>query len=272
MTGVDADRVRITMDDGVAVVTLARPDKHNALDEAMIDSISAAAVRLGDDASVRAVVLHGEGPSFCSGLDLERLRRKAVNPSALVDAPDPLGNWAQRAARGWSVLPVPVIAAVHGNCLGGGAQLALGADLRLAAPDARISILEIAWGLVPDMGLTHHLPRLVPFDVAFELTVTGRILSGTEAAQLGLVTRTTPDPLQESLRLAREIAGKSPDAIRAAKRLLHDTWNRNDPSAVLLREATLQQRLIRQPNQIAAVAAGMAGEPARFADPTVDLT
>jgi len=164
-------------------------------------------------------------------------------------------------------VPAPVIAAVHGNCFGGGLQIALGADLRIAAPDAKLCVMEIKWGLVPDMGITQSLPRLVPIDVAKELTFTGRVISGEEADALGVVTRTADDPLAAALELAREIAGKSPDAVRAAKRLYDATWAGNDTAAALLLESELQTALIGSPNQLAAVMAGMNKQPPVFSDP-----
>jgi enoyl-CoA hydratase/carnithine racemase len=180
---------------------------------------------------------------------------------------DRLANFAQRVTYDWSLVPAPVIAAIHGNCFGGGLQIALGADIRIAAPDAKLSIMEIKWGLVPDMGITQTLPRLLPIDVAKELTFSGRVVPGIEAAAIGLVTRTADDPLAAALALADEIAQKSPDAVRAAKRLYDETWAGNDPAAALVRESVLQTGLIGTPNQIAAVMAGMSGEKPVFADP-----
>ena len=179
-----------------------------------------------------------------------------------------IANFAQRVAYDWSLVPAPVIAAIHGNCFGGGLQIALGADIRIAAPDARLSIMEIKWGLVPDMGITQMLPRLLPIDVAKELTFSGRIVSGSEGFALGLVTRTAEDSLFAALALATEIARQSPDAIRAAKRLYDQTWSGNDPAAALVLESELQCGLIGSPNQVAAVAAGMSGERPVFHDPT----
>ena len=170
---------------------------------------------------MRAVVLCGDGPSFCSGLDLASLMSGPISAEDLLARDDgSIANLAQRVAYDWSLVPVPVIAAVHGVCFGGGMQIALGADIRIAAPDARLAIMEIKWGLVPDMALTQTLPRLVGSDVAKELTFTGRIVSGSEAHELGLVTRVADDPFAAAHALATEIAGKSPHAIRAGKRLL----------------------------------------------------
>ncbi len=262
-----SERVAVSFADHVATVTLSRPDKHNALDQAMFEGISAAAAEVARTPGVRAVVLHGDGPSFCSGIDLMSL----VSADAGIDAiREPLRgevpNPFQSVTYDWVTLPVPVIAAVHGNCLGGGLQIALGADIRLATADAKLSVMEVKWGLVPDMALTRTLPRLVGIDVAKELTFTGRVVSGEEAAGLGLVTRVSADPLAEAQRLAAEIAAKSPDAVRAAKRLLNDSWTA-DPQQSLRMEADLQVELIGSPNQLAAVQAGFTREPAQFTDP-----
>ena len=175
-------------------------------------------------------------------------------------------NWFQRTAYDWIRVPVPVIAAIHGACFGGGLQIALAADIRICAPDARLSVMEIRWGLIPDMSITRTLPRLVGIDVAKELTYTGRMLSGSEAHALGLVTSVADDPLAAARSLAAEVAGRSPDAIRAAKRLYDEAWT-GAPEETLALEASAQRRLIGSQNQIAAVTAGMTKQPAEFADP-----
>ena len=165
----------------------------------------------------------------------------------------------------WKRLPVPVIAAVHGVAFGGGLQIALGADIRIVAPDARFCVMEVKWGLIPDMGLTQTLVDLVRLDVAKELTFTGRVVGAEEAVQLGLATRIAADPLAAALALANEIAGKSPDAIRAAKRLLEETW-RAPPGAGLPLEASLQAALIGSPNQVEAVRANFEKCAANYRD------
>jgi enoyl-CoA hydratase/carnithine racemase len=263
------DRVQVKIGaTGVATVTMVRADKHNALDQAMFEGLTKAAEQLAGDASVRAVVLHGEGKSFCSGLDIASFMSGQGGTGVLLERDgDRVANFAQRVAYDWSLVPAPVIAAIHGNCFGGGLQIALGTDIRIASPDAKLSIMEVRWGLVPDMGITQTLPRLVPIDVAKELTFTGRIVSGSEALALGLVTRNSDDPLASALVLADEIAQKSPDAVRAAKRLYDETWASDDAAAALKRESELQIGLIGKPNQLAAVVAGMSGEPPAFVDP-----
>ena len=264
------DRVHVEVSaTGVATVTMVRTDKHNALDRAMFEGLVKAAAQLADDVTVRAVVLCGEGKSFCSGLDVASFMAGQGGTGVLLERPgDHVANLAQSVSYDWSLVPAPVIAAIHGNCFGGGLQIALGADIRIAAPDAKLSVMEVKWGLVPDMGITQALPRLVPIDVAKELTFTGRIVSGADAAALGLVTRTSAEPLAAALELAEEIAQKSPDAVRAAKRLYDRTWASDNVAEALKLESQLQSGLIGSPNQIAAVMAGMSGEKPVFADPT----
>lgn len=259
-------RVQVEISDHVATVTLTRPEKHNALDLAMFEAIVAAAEQVASESGVRAVVLHGEGPSFCSGLDVTSAMsgEAGVNGSEGLDRVVP--NRFQRAAYDWVTLPVPVIAAVHGNCLGGGLQIALGADIRIATPDVRMSVMEAKWGLIPDMSITQTLPRLVGIDVAKELTYTARVFNGEEALRLGLVTRLADDPLAVAQELATEIAGRSPDAVRGAKRLFNESWNAPAEEGLRL-EAQIQLKLLGSPNQLAAVTAGVTKQPASFTDP-----
>jgi enoyl-CoA hydratase/carnithine racemase len=261
------ERVRIEIADHVAVVTLTRPDKHNALDVAMVDGILSAAERLRTEPGIRAVVLHGDGPSFCSGLDVVSIMQSGGGPAGLTDrVRDEVPNYFQRTAYDWTTLPMPVIAALHGNCFGGGLQIALGADIRIAAPDARLSVMEVKWGLIPDMAITRTLPRLIGIDVAKELTFTGRVFDGEEAVRLGVVTRVADEPLAAARALAGEIAGRSPDAVRSAKRLFDESWT-GPPQDTLSLEAQLQLGLIGSPNQLAAVAAGFTKQPPNFVDP-----
>ncbi|MGB0095239.1 MAG: crotonase/enoyl-CoA hydratase family protein [Solirubrobacteraceae bacterium] len=261
------ERVRFELTDHVAHVMLNRAEKHNALDLAMFEGIMAAAARATQERGVRAVVLHGNGPSFCSGLDVIDVMGAQSGLDGLLD---PLRaevpNFFQRAAYDWIRVPVPVIAAVHGTCFGGGLQIALAADIRIAAPDARLSVMEVKWGLIPDMSITRTRPRLVGIDVAKELTFTGRVLSGSEAHQLGLVTHLSAQPLEAARQLAAEIAGKSPDAIRGAKRLFDEAWSGSTEQTLAL-EAEIQLGLVGSPNQLAAVAAGVEKRYAEFVDP-----
>jgi enoyl-CoA hydratase/carnithine racemase len=265
-------RVTVTVTDGIADVRLNRPEKRNALDTAMFAGLITAGEQLASEPGVRVVVLSGEGPDFCAGLDFGSFQamRDGERLSLLADVPpagdSPAQATGQRAAYVWAELPVPVIAAVTGNALGGGLQIALGADIRIVAPDARLSVLEIKWGLIPDMTGSQLLPELVGRDVAKELTFTGRVVSGTEAVALGLATRTDPDPRSAAFELARGIAARSPHAIRAAKRLL-DQAGRVSLEAGFAAEQKEIRVLIGSPNQVEAVAAEFGQRPPQFANP-----
>lgn len=265
-----AGELRLEREGGVVHAQLHRPDKRNALDLGLIEAILAAGEELAADRSVRAVVLSGAGLAFSAGMDRELLAALARDPASgdAFFAPWRGGpaNRAQQVAWTWKAMPVPVVAAIHGVCLGAGLQIALAADVRIARPDAELSIMETRWGLVPDMTGTQTLRDLVRLDVAKELTYTGRILSGTEAAALGLVTRCADDPLAEALALAREIAGRSPDAVRAAKRLL-DGAARLDTRGGFELEAREQRALIGEPNQIETIAAALEKRAPVYRDP-----
>jgi enoyl-CoA hydratase/carnithine racemase len=264
--------VTVEVTDGVADVRLNRPDKYNALSGDMFKAIIAAGEQLAEAKEVRAVVLSGNGRGFCAGLDMESMAGMAGDDSSgggtdsLLKRDDRPENHAQRPAYVWKRLPVPVISAVHGVAYGGGAQIALGADIRIAAPDAKISVMEIKWGLIPDMSLTQTLRDLVPLDIAKELTFTGRVLSGEDAKELGLVTHVSEDPLSHAMDLAREIAGKNPDAIRAGKQLLETSWHADERTGLEL-ESSLQIALIGSDNQKEAVMANFEKRPPVFKDP-----
>jgi len=268
-----SDRVTIEITDGVADVRMNRPDKMNALDAAMFLALVEAGDRLAADSTVRAVVLSGEGRGFCAGLDIGAFMGGeggdgGGSPFSLLGGREGrIANVAQQVAYAWTSLPVPVIAAVHGVALGGGIQIALGADIRLVAPDAKLSVLEIRWGLLPDMTGLQMLPKLVGLDVAKELAFTGRMLSGTEAAALGLATRVSDDPRGEALALAAEIASKNPAAIRGMKSLLNDAGTR-PLAASFLEETRLMTDIIGSPNQVEAVMAYFEKRPPVFTDPT----
>lgn len=267
------ERVSISISEGVADVHLVRADKMNALDQAMFEALVAATERLSKEKGVRVVVLSGEGRAFCAGLDMGRfaaMKETGGNgiPGGenrdLTARTHGQANFPQQAVWGWRQLSVPVIAAVHGVAFGGGFQLSLGADMRFLSPDARMSVMEIKWGLVPDMAGTPILASLVRDDILRDLTYTGRIFSAQEAMTYGLATRICGDPRASALEVAREIAGKSPDAIRAAKRLLNNLSV--DPGPALLAESVEQQKLIGSANQTEAVRSNLEKRAAKFAD------
>lgn len=264
------DRMKIEIVDGVADVRLNRPEKMNALDGAMFQALVECGRDLATHNEVRAVVLSGEGACFCAGLDFASFQAMSEGSGSSVSSlasrsATEVANLAQSAAWVWHVLPVPVIAAVHGVAFGGGLQVALGADLRIVAPDARLSIREIHWGLIPDMAGPQLLRHLMPLDRIKELTFTGREVAGREAVEIGLATRVSEDPLGDALALAREIAGRSPDAIRAAKRLLDQTAILSVADGLALEEST-QRSLLGTPNQVESVMANFEKRPAVFQD------
>ena len=262
-----SERVTTNIDGAIARVALCRPEKMNGLDLAMFEALIEAGKEVASHPGVRAVVLHGEGKSFCAGLDfLSFMSSPDVGRKLLARGTESPANTAQRAAWVWQEVPVPVIAAVHGVAFGGGCQLALAADLRYLSHDARLSVMEIRWGLIPDMSLTKTLLRLVPLDVAKALTFTGRVLSAPEAVELGLATEVVDDPLEKAMEMAKRIASKSPHAIRAAKKLLNEAGSMSVADAFKL-ETALQVELLGSPNQMEAVQANMEKRDPSFTDP-----
>ncbi len=264
-----ADLVTIDKSGGIADVRLNRPDKYNALSPDMFKAIIEAGEELAEARDVRVVVLSGNGRGFCAGLDMASMQGLAEaeggGGGGLLQRDDRPENHAQRPALIWKRLPVPTIAAIHGVAYGGGCQIAMGADIRFAAPDAKISVMEIKWGLIPDMSITQTLRDVVPLDVAKELTFTGRVLNGEEAKAVGLVTHVADDPLAAAMALAEEIASKSPDAVRAGKRLYETSWHADARTGLEL-ESTLQMELIGSANQIEAVKANFAKRDPNFED------
>ena len=256
---------------GVAEVILNRPDKMNAIAPDMFTALIDAGESLITNTSVRAVVLRGEGRAFCAGLDLVNFENmKAgidmIDPTRLTERSHGDANKFQRVATVWRDIPVPVIAALHGVAFGGGLQIALGADIRLVTADIKISIMEIKWGLVPDMAGMIFLRQLMRADVARELIYTGRIIGGTEAVAIGLATRVVDDPLASAVQLAQEMTQKSPLALRAAKRMLNQ-WGDASDAALLLAEADEQSRLIGRAEQMEAVQANLEKRLPVFHDP-----
>jgi enoyl-CoA hydratase/carnithine racemase len=263
-----SERVIVDIDNHVATVTLNRPEKKNAVDFDMFDGIRAAARRLADEPSVRAVVLHGEGTDFCAGVDISVFAGEGIGASTgdRMAAQTPTGaNYYQDAALCWRDLAVPVVAALNGSVFGAGLQIAMGADLRYAATDARLSIMEIRWGIIPDMGITVTMPGLLAEDRVRELAYTGRVVDAGEAAQLGLVTGIVDDPLASATAIAHEIAQRNPDAVRATKRMISAAW-RGDASSLLRLEAELQLGVMAGDNQREAAAANIEKRPPVFRD------
>ena len=272
------DRVQIEVRDGVAEVRLVRPDKMNALDPAMFKAISAAGETVGADPSVRVVVLSGEGRAFCAGLDTSTITETADasqgeqgtavlddDSRSLSERTYGIANGGQQVVWVWRELPVPVIAALHGVAFGGGFQIALGADIRIVHPETKLSVRELRWGLVPDMGGTALMRRMAPADVVRALTYTARVFTGTEAKELGFATHVSETPREDALELAATIAARSPSAVRAAKRLLNgaDSWSDEES---LLQESLEQEKIMGRENRAEAVRSEFEGRPAVFKD------
>ncbi|MEX1152892.1 crotonase/enoyl-CoA hydratase family protein [Parvibaculum sp.] len=267
------ERIKTTIVEGVADVRLSRADKMNALDDAMFMALLETGEKLKADKSVRAIVISGEGRAFCAGLDMgnfgrmasgEREANKSEVTGRLAQRTHGIANRAQYAALVWRDIPVPVIAAVHGVAFGGGFQVALGADMRFVAPGTRFSVMEIKWGLVPDMAGMYLMRGLAREDVIRDLTYTGRIFEADDALAYGFATRLCNDPHAEALTVAREIADKSPTAIRAAKRILNDAPDA-DAAAILLAESVEQDKLIGGAHQKEAIMANLEKRRPKFA-------
>ena len=265
------DRVALTIADGIAHVRLTRGDKLNALDPAMFEAMAAVIARLAEATDVRCVLLSGEGRGFCAGLDMAAMAGMAGMATGgtggllTTERTHGLANLAQQVAWGWRTLPQPVVAALHGVILGGGLQVASGADIRLVAADARLSVRELHWGIVPDMAGFALWRGTVRDDVLRECIFTAREFDGAEAVAMGFATRIATDPLAEAQALCRAIAGRNPDAIRAAKRLFAVAAD-GDAATILRAESDEQVRLLGSANQREQVMANMEKRAARFRD------
>jgi len=259
-----SNRVTIAVHDHVALVTFDRADKRNALDGEQFAAIAAAGAKLKEMPQVRVVVLHGDGASFCAGLDFSGFASMMGDGPSMAGDPNSPGrltesgltHLGQQVCWVWQELEVPVIAAMHGHALGGGLQIALGADIRVAHPDTQLSVREVHWGIIPDMTGTHILDKLVRPDVARELTYTARVLDAREGAELGLVTTLSDSPLDTALAMAREIAARNPHAVRAAKRLLSSSFVKGAGDQFAA-ERTEVSALIGTPNQIEVIQANL---------------
>lgn len=241
----------------IAFVTINRPDKYNALSLEVFDELIAVGESLINNKKIRAVILSGNGKGFCSGLDVKSVMKSPAGSKKLMHKDNPEDqNIAQRVSLVWRDIPVPVIAAVHGVCYGGGFQIALGADFRFATPDARFSIMETKWGLIPDMGASITLPELINIDVAKELTMTGRVFEANEARELGVITRVADDPLQEAKDFAALLIERSPDAVMYAKKLFNETWM-SDDGLRLKKETDYQEVILKSWNQLASTGSNM---------------
>jgi len=265
-----SNRVEVKIDGHVAEVMLNRPDKFNAVDLDMFRALDEVARSIAEEPSVRAVVLHGAGENFCAGLDITAMQGSENLGAALLETVSgSTANIFQRAAYAWRELPMPVICAVRGVAFGAGFQIAIGADLRYAAPGTQFSIMESKWGLIPDMAISTTLRGILPPDRVKELAWTARVFDATEAAQWGLVTAVEDDPLAAARKMARAISRKSPDAIRGIKCLVNEAWQRSEKESLAL-EAQLQLRVMGAQNQAEAVRANLEKREPEFVDQSHD--
>jgi enoyl-CoA hydratase/carnithine racemase len=281
--GVIDDRVTISVVDGIADVKMNRADKRNALDNAMFTSLNAAGEYLKKLDGLRVVVLSGDGASFCAGLDFSSFAQMAeagakanaadnkadnkagekpdMNAGVMVDGR--ITHMAQQVCWVWQEVPVPVIAAVHGHALGGGIQIALGADIRIVHPDTQLSVREVHWGLIPDMTGTLMLSRLVRPDIVKNLVFTARVFSGHEAHEMGIATQLSQNVHADAMTMAREIAGRSPEAVRGAKKLINLLANSGAAEQFAAERETIG-RLIGTANQAEAVMSHFEKRPPNF--------
>ena len=261
------DRVTVTHNGPITHVVLNRADKRNALDQAMLEAIADTIVQLSTAHETRAVVLSGNGEAFCAGLDFMSFAAMLQNPGSVDFMARSHGdaNLFQHVSTGWRDLPMPVITALHGVAFGGGFQIMLGADIRVAAPDTQFSVMEAKWGLVPDMGGMALMPALARQDVVRRLTYTAEVFGASQALEWGFVTELADDPIARALELATQIAARSPDGTRASKRLISDTWGA-DRAATLMAESVAQKSVLGGANQMEAVMANFEKRPPKFKD------
>ena len=260
--------VLYTVKDNIAFVKLNRPDKHNGLNLDLFHELIRTAKKIKKDNRIRAVILSGEGHSFCSGLDFKSVSKMpSMIPKLFIRWPWRKDNDFQRVALIWRDIPVPVISVIHGNCFGGGLQIALGTDFRYTKPDAKFSIMEMKWGLIPDMSLTATITTLCAYDIAQELTMTARTFTGDEAKEYGLVTKVCEDPMTDAIALAEILVTKSPDAIAATKALFKKTWKASERQSLRL-ERGIQMKLLARKNQRIALNNGLKKEDKPFLDRT----
>lgn len=262
------DRVIVTVQDHIAMVVLNRPEKMNALDQLGFEQLVEAAVDIGKDNRVRAVIIHARGDHFCSGADKSFLQGAVSDPAvfsqkALNLAEGESANEFQKPTMMWFELDVPVVVCLQGVVYGAGMQLALAGDIRIGSESTKMSLFEIHWGLIPDMGVSQTLPRLVRADVATELVLTGRVVEAQEALSIGLLTRVEAEPLSAAIALAKQIASKSPDAIKRGKKLLRDSAKMSVAHGLGL-EARLQSELVGTPNQVKAAMANLQKRTPKF--------
>ncbi len=243
------DRVKLELRQQIAIVTLNRAEKRNALDMAMFYAIQNIIRIIKKDRHIRVVIVKAEGEDFCSGLDIKSVLKNKLNALKLLWKWLPgNANLAQIVSVGWKQLPVPVIMAIQGRCWGGGLQIALGGDFRIATTKATFSIMEAKWGLISDMGGSVSLRQLIKVDDALRYAMTAEEFSAEKAKSIGLITQISADPYQAAFDFAKQLCATSPDALAAVKKLYHRAWHANDRK-LLSKESFYQWRILLGKNQ-----------------------
>ncbi|MGB1140464.1 MAG: crotonase/enoyl-CoA hydratase family protein [Halioglobus sp.] len=274
-----SEALQVTRNDHIAHVRLNRPEAHNAIESGIMNGLIDFARSMQDPGDIRTIVISGNGRSFCAGLDMSAFAEMQSGElsgdrddvaAALRDISPGGANRAQQVGWLWQEVPIPVIAAVQGAALGGGLNLALGADIRIVHPDATLAFVEITWGLLPDMSASQSLRRLVALDRIKELVFTGRKFSGEDALRYGIATEVSESPVEDALAMAATIARHNPDALRAAKQLLNQSALVSVADG-LAHEAAVTSRLLGTPNQLEAVGAQLEGREPDFQASVQDL-
>ncbi|MBB1354311.1 crotonase/enoyl-CoA hydratase family protein [Pseudoalteromonas sp. SR45-5] len=246
--------IKLEKQNGIATVTLSRAKKQNALSFEMFVELNKAIKNIKRDRSIRAVVIKGDGEHFCAGLDISAVMAVPLNIIKLLLKWLPGNqNLAQKVVLGWQSLSVPVIAQIDGNCLGGGLQIALGADYRIVHIDAKLAIMEARWGLCPDMGANVMMSGLVKRDQALWLASHANPITAQQANELGLVTQLTDDTQQATQNMLNTLLERSPDTLAAIKRVTQLSYKPNQRK-ILAKETFSQIRLLLNPNTKKAIA------------------
>ena len=258
------DRILVEIKEHIAIVTFNRPDKMNALDKIQLEAIIDTAAKLDANPEVRVVILRGAGRAFCAGLDVMAMQTdSSLMDNSLLPRDYGITNIWQQTVWAWRQLQVPVIAAVHGVAVGGGLQIMLAADIKYITADTRLSVLEMKWGLIPDMAGTQLMRHSVRDDIIRELTYTNRMFSGDEAVKYGFATHISEDPFSDAMALAEVIAAKSPSAIVMAKRVLNEAPYKSVEEGFML-ESEAQESLIKKKNQLEAIYSSLQKRPGNF--------
>jgi len=262
-----SELIKLEIKNKIATITLNRPQKKNALTLEMLVTLSTIGDNLKNETSLKCIIIKGSAGTFSSGIDITSFASLASDKQLLNSIMAPLDgvsyNQIQKSCLIWQEISIPVVAVLEGPVFGAGLQLALGADIRIAGDNTVLSIMETKWGLIPDMGITQTLPKLISYDQALYATLTSNLITATEAKSLGLVTICSKNPYDESTKWVKGISARSPEAIVSTKTLYKKAWSEKTTENVRL-EALLQTKLIGSPNQMEAVLANIENRTPNF--------